>query len=309
MSLIIKELLQIGESALEKAGCMDPRIDVELIMRFLLKLDKQQLFIKSPALLDEKTCEAYFKLVDIRAGGMPVQYITGEQEFMGISFKVNENVLIPRQDTETLVEEVIREIKVMTTLKKVPRGGYQLLDLCCGSGAIGVSLCKLVKDVKVTAADISGKAVDVAKENAQNAGVIKLMRFEESDLFASLRKGIGGTKFHVITSNPPYIRREIIPTLQREIVEHEPMIALDGGEDGLDFYRRIVVGAPDYLKPEGLLFMEIGHDQGGAVCALASETERFEDITIIRDLAGHDRVVKCRLKTPVKASRRNRKSK
>ena len=115
--------------------------------------------------------------------------------------------------------------------------------------------------------------------------------------------------FHVIASNPPYIRTGIIPTLQREIAEHEPMIALDGGEDGLDFYRRIVVEASDFLKPEGLLFLEIGHDQGEAVCALARETERFEDITIIRDLAGHDRVVKCKLKAPEKKSRRGKKAK
>lgn len=306
MSLIIKELLQIGEAALEKAGCMDPRIDAELIMRFLLTMDRQELFIKSPSLLDEKRCEAYFKLIDIRAAGMPVQYITGEQEFMGIPFKVNENVLIPRQDTETLVEEIISDLKDMTARKKSPGGGYLILDLCCGSGAIGVSLCKLIKDVRVTATDISGKAIAVAKENAQNAGVGKLMKFAESDLFGSLRKGIRGTKYHVIASNPPYIRREIIPTLQREITEHEPLLALDGGEDGLDFYRRIIKEAPDYLKTEGLLFLEIGNDQGEAVCEMARSAEQFEEITVVRDLAGHDRVVKCKLKRPEKKSRRTK---
>lgn len=298
MSLIMKELLQIGESALEKAGCMDPRIDAELLMMFLMKMDKQQLFIKSPTLLDEKTCEAYFKLIDVRAGGTPVQYITGEQEFMGISFRVNENVLIPRQDTETLVEEIISDIKAMTARNRAPRGGYQILDLCCGSGAIGVSLCKLLKAVRVTAADVSGKAVAVAKENARNAGVSKLMKFVESDLFSALRKGIGGARFHIIASNPPYIRHAVIPTLQREIVEHEPLMALDGGEDGLDFYRRIIAAAPDYLRPAGMLYLEIGHDQGGDVCALIRDSGRFDGFIVVRDLAGHDRVVKCRLKTP-----------
>ena len=304
MSLIIKELLQIGESALSKAGCMDPRIDAELIMMFLLKMNKQELFIKSPNMLDEKTCDAYFKLIDTRAGGMPVQYITGEQEFMGIRFTVNENVLIPRQDTETLVEEAINAIKA-TALggRKAPRGGWQILDLCCGSGAIGVSICKLVRDAKVTASDISGKALSVAKENAHNAGVAKLMKLIEGDLFNPLQKGIGKTKFHMILSNPPYVRREVIPTLQREIVEHEPMMALDGGEDGLDFYRRIVTEAPDYLRPGGLLFLEIGHDQGVAVCALAEDTGRLDDIRIIRDLAGHNRVVSCRLKAVEKKRR------
>ena len=309
MSLIMKELIQIGESALDKAGCMDPKIDAELIMMFMLSMNRQQLFIKSPNLLDEKTCEAYFKLIDVRAGGTPVQYITGEQEFMGISFIVNENVLIPRQDTETLVEEVIREVKEGTAQNKAPRSGYQILDLCCGSGAIGVSLCKHLEDVKVTAADVSDKAIAVAKMNAQNAGVGKRMKFLAGDLFGSLRKGIGGTKFHMIVSNPPYIKRDVIPTLQREVAEHEPMLALDGGEDGLDFYRRIIKEAPDYLKPNGLLFLEIGHDQGEEVCALAEDTDRFEDLQIIKDLPGLDRVVRCRLKAPVKTSRRKKKEK
>lgn len=305
MSLIIKELLQIGEAALDKAGCMDPRIDAQWMMRFLLKMDKQQLFIKSPNLLDEKSCEEYFRLIDIRAGGMPVQYITGEQEFMGISFKVNEDVLIPRQDTETLVEEVIRYFKEEAAQNKTPRGGYQILDLCCGSGAIGVSLCKHLKDVKGTAADISGKAIAVAKENARNAGVDKLMKFVESDLFGSLKKGIGRVKYHVIASNPPYIERAVIPTLQREIAEHEPMIALDGGEDGLDFYRRIVVESPGYLRPQGVLFLEIGCNQGEAVWNLARDTGRFEDVEIIKDLAGLDRVVKCRLADKLSERKKN----
>ena len=306
MSLIIKELLQIGESALSEAGCMDPRIDTELIMMFLLSINKQQLFIKYPSLLDENSCESYFKLIDIRAAGMPVQYITGEQEFMGIPFKVNENVLIPRQDTETLVEEIISMVKEQ---KKDPRGGYQILDLCCGSGAIGVSLCKYLKNVKVTAADVSGNALSVARENAESAKVVKQMKFIEGDLFSTFRKGIGGTKFHIIASNPPYIKKDVIPTLQREIAEHEPLLALDGGEDGLKFYRRILAEAPDFLRPAGMLFLEIGHDQAEAVTALARDMERFETIEVVKDLADNDRVVKCTLKVPVKASRRKEKVK
>lgn len=306
MSLIIKELLRIGETALDKAGCLDPKIDAELIMMFLLSFNKQQLFIKSPSLLDEKSCEAYFKLIDIRAGGMPVQYITGEQEFMGISFKVNEDVLIPRQDTETLVEEIIKITKEQTKQKKAPRGDWQILDLCCGSGAIGVSLCKYIREAKVTASDVSAKAIAVARENAASAGVSKQIKFVESDLFGAFRKGLAGMKFHIIASNPPYIRRDVIPTLQREVAEHEPLLALDGGDDGLKFYRRILAEAPDYLKPQGMLFLEIGHDQGEAVCSLAADMERFEEIEMIKDLAGHDRVVTCRLKAPVKGTRRGR---
>lgn len=306
MSLIIKELIQIGTTALEKAGCLDPRIDAELIMMFMMKLDKQQLFIKSASLLDEKTCEAYFKLIDIRTGGTPVQYITGEQEFMGIPFKVNENVLIPRQDTETLVEEVIHDLKALDSRKKRTGGDWQILDLCCGSGAIGVSLCKLLKGLKVTGSDISSKAVEVARENASNAGVMKYMKFVEGDLFNPLRKGLGGAKYNVIVSNPPYVRRDVIPTLQREITEHEPLSALDGGEDGLDFYRRIAAEASAYLKRDGMLYLEIGYDQAQAVCALLEGPGRFEGVAVVRDLAGHDRVVKCRLKAPEKKTRRNK---
>lgn len=296
MSLIIKELLKIGETALEKAECMDPKLDAELLMLYLLSINKQQLFMKSPTLLDEKTCEAYFKLIDTRAGGMPVQYITGEQEFMGIPFLVNENVLIPRQDTETLVEEALSEIEKETGSGRTPRGGYQILDLCCGSGAIGVSLGKLLNHAKVTATDISKKALEVAEQNAKNAGVGKKIKFVESNLFATLRKGIRGSKYHLIISNPPYIESEVIPTLQREVREHEPMIALDGGPDGLNFYRRIVEEAPDYLKKGGLLMLEIGHNQGIALRELIGEIGKYEEPEVIKDLAGHDRVVKCRIK-------------
>ncbi|MGI6747137.1 MAG: peptide chain release factor N(5)-glutamine methyltransferase [Anaerovoracaceae bacterium] len=293
MSLIIKELMQIGESALKKAGCIDAKIDAELLMQFLLSLNKQQLFIKSSSLLDEKSCEEYFKLIDLRSMGKPVQYITGEQEFMGIPFKVNEDVLIPRQDTETLVEEVINEVKSLVSQKKIPGGWFQILDLCCGSGAIGISLCKYLTNVKVTATDISSKAILIAKENAENAGVSKSIRFEESDLFSSLRKGLGTTKFHIIVSNPPYIESDVIPTLQREIREYEPMIALDGGKDGLDYYRRIIAESPAFLKPNGMLFLEIGYNQGTAVCSLLEEPGRFNNIEVIKDLSGHERVVKC----------------
>lgn len=296
MSLTIKELMQIGESALKKAGCMDAKIDAELIIQFLLSLNRQQLFLKSSSLLDEKGCEEYFKLIDLRYNGKPVQYITGEQEFMGIPFKVNEDVLIPRQDTETLVEEVIKEVKNRISQKKVPIGSFQILDLCCGSGAIGISLCKYLPSVKVTATDISSKAIIIAKENAENAGVSKSIRFVESDMFSAFRKGFGAAKFHIIVSNPPYIESDVIPTLQREIREYEPIIALDGGKDGLDYYRRIAEESPAFLKPSGMLFLEIGYNQGAAVCSILEKTGHFDNIEVIKDLSGHDRVVKC-LKT------------
>lgn len=293
MSLIIKELLQIGETALTKAGCSDPRIDAEILMCHLLSLTKSQLFIKYPSLLDEKTCHEYFELVDRRSTGVPVQYITGEQEFMGLSFRVNEHVLIPRQDTETLVEEVMESIKDRRQKGRSHGENYRILDLCCGSGAIGLSLAKLVQDVKVTASDISEKALTVAKENAKGIGVEKKVKFVQGDLFASLRKGLGSKKYHYILSNPPYIPRNVIPSLQREVREHEPILALDGGEEGLDFYRRILAEAPDYLSKNGILFMEIGYDQGEALGRLIAESGKYQAWEIIKDLAGLDRIVKC----------------
>ena len=296
MSLIIKEMLKIGETALEKANCPDPKIDAELLMCHLLSMNKQQLFIKSPTLLDEKTCDAYFNLIDIRAEGMPVQYITREQEFMGISFYVDENVLIPRQDTETLVEEAINEIKTDFEKKKRGRGSASVLDLCCGSGAIGVSLCKYLSEIKVTAADISGKALAIAAQNAKKTGVAKRMKFVKSDLFSSLKTGLAGSKFDYIISNPPYIERAEIPKLQREVSEYEPFLALDGGEDGLEFYRRITAEALPYLKKGGMLMLEIGYQQSAAVIDLIEEKGCYDKPVIIKDLAGLDRVIKSRIR-------------
>lgn len=296
MSLIIKELLNLGETALNKAGCMDARLDAELLMCHLLSINKTQLFIKWPTLLDEKSCEEYFRLVDIRGAGMPVQYILGEQEFMGISFVVNPDVLIPRQDTEILVEEAIAQLnRGFGPKKKPPMRGYQVLDLCCGSGAIGISLCKLQGNVQVTAADISRKALEVAKENARKTEVVEAMSFVESDLLTGLNKGMRKRKYHLIVSNPPYIESDVIPTLQREVAIYEPRIALDGGQDGLDFYRRIFAEAPNYLQKNGVLLLEMGCEQGPALMRLAQEEDKFENLKIMKDLAGLERIFSCTL--------------
>lgn len=291
MSLIVKEILQIAERMLQDSHCMDPKLDAELLFCHMLSIDKTQLFLRRPTVLDERSCEEYFGLIDMRAMGTPVQYITGKQEFMGISFKVNEHVLIPRQDTETLVEEVIKELKN----SKKPLGGYDVLDLCCGSGAIGVSLSKFFPDMKVTAVDISEEALMVAKENAHKARLNKKIKFIQSDLFGAMKKGMGNKRFNFIVSNPPYIATHLIPILQREVKEHEPMLALDGGADGLEFYRKIIQEADAHLKKGGQLFLEIGHDQGDQVLQLLSESGKYKDAMVIKDLAGLDRVVKCSL--------------
>jgi release factor glutamine methyltransferase len=297
MSLLIKDILNIAQARFTEEGCLTPKLDAEHLFCYMLNRDKTFLFLHYGDELDEKACEEYFQLVDIRAGGKPVQYIIGKQDFMGLTFKVNEHVLIPRQDTETLVEKALEEIKSC----KVPISGLQVLDLCCGSGAIGISLAHHLKNlkIKITASDISPEALKVAKENARLNDVTGVIQFVESDLFAAFpknRKGKGKRLFDFIVSNPPYIPRDILPTLMREVRDHEPMLALDGGVDGIDFYIRILGEAHAYMKKEAFLFLEIGHDQSEIIIALTEAAGAYQPPQIIKDLAGQDRLALVRLK-------------
>ena len=292
MSLPLKELIKIGENQLADAGVADAAIDAKLLYRYVDKLDAVGLMMHWQDILPDNTCEEFLDLVARRAAGEPLQYITGTQEFMGLEFKVNPSVLIPRQDTETMVEDAIELIEKGTVRGETyAKAGAlkDVLDLCCGSGAIGVSIAKLCSKTKVTCSDISEDALNVAKENAKsNSAKVK---FEKSDLFEAFSGGLGKKKFDLIISNPPYIKSEVISTLQTEVKDHEPMMALDGGEDGLDFYRLIAEKAPDHLSKDGMLMMEIGHDQGEDVCRLLEDTERFEKVVCLKDLAGRDRIV------------------
>jgi len=289
MSIIVKEAMEMAEKVLEKAGCLDPKLDAERLFQFQHNLDNTGLFLMKPKTLDQKETEQYFELVDIRTTGMPLQYITGTQEFMGLSFKVNENVLIPRQDTETLVEEALHYI----------RDKDKILDLCCGSGAIGISLAHYCREagkkVKVTGSDVSEKALAVARENAKALGVEKWITFAQGDLFLPFNKRFSKQKFNLIVTNPPYIKSAVIPTLQREVKDHEPILALDGGVTGLDFYRRILAEAWHYLEKGGMLMMEIGHDQGADMEALFEGNARYTGFRLLPDLAGHDRVAVLKL--------------
>ena len=293
MSLPLKELIKIGENQLREAGVMDSARDAKDLYCFIDKLDAVGLMMHWQDILADNTCEAYFELIERRAGGEPMQYITGVQEFMGLTFNVNPSVLIPRQDTETMVEDAL-ELMSKGTLRGevfVEKPNFKdVLDLCTGSGAIGVSLAKLGNDLKVTCSDLSKDALATAKGNALANG-LKSIKFEQGDLFAPLRGKLGSKKFDFIISNPPYIESEVIPTLQTEVKDHEPMMALDGGEDGLDFYRQIAIEAPSHLKKGGVLMMEIGYNQGEAVCNLLEKTARFEKVVCLKDLAQKDRIV------------------
>lgn len=289
-------LVKEGEYRLSKAFCMDPKIDAEELFCFLTGMDKVTLFLKAEEEVDGETEEKYMELIEKRASRIPLQHITGVQEFMGHTFKVSPEVLIPRQDTETLVSEAAKIIQEtprekLTFMEKL-RGAreWEILDLCCGSGAIGISLAKIFSNVRVVATDISREAIKLAEVNAR--ALRTKVRFIQGDMFAAA----GDRKFDMIVTNPPYIKTNMISILQDEIKKHEPLSAIDGGRDGLKFYRIITEHAAEHLKEGGFLLMEIGHDQGEDLRKMLKDSGKYTAAEVIRDLPGKDRVVKCRLK-------------
>ncbi len=295
MSLSVKEILAIGKRQLEDSGVMDADIDSKTLYCFMTNIDRSKLILEYQNILQDRLCDEYFALLDRRCSGVPIQHILGYQEFMGFDFKVNEHVLIPRQDTETLVEDaisVVTEGKLRgeeLTLPKLRDG--ECLDLCCGSGAIGISMAKLCPNMKITCSDVSSEALAVAKENAQLNQVSKNIKFECGNMFEPFRGRLRNKRFEMIITNPPYIKSDVIPTLQREVKDHEPMLALDGGADGLDFYRLIIDEAPKHLKKGGVLMMEIGHDQREECLGLLEESGHYSQCRGLKDLAGRDRII------------------
>ena len=267
------EALKLGEKVLETASIVEAKLDAWLLLEMVCKIDRSFYYLHMEDDLLEEQVSEYEIALKKRAEHVPLQYIVGETEFMGLKFKVNSSVLIPRQDTETLVEEAL---KVITP-------GMRVLDLCTGSGCIIVSILHNVADVEGCAIDISKQALNVAKENAKMNEVAVL--FERSDMFDN----VTGT-FDVIVSNPPYIPTEVIPKLMPEVRDFEPMDALDGKEDGLYFYRRIADECKKYLNPGGKILVEIGYDQGEAVSELFRQAG-LSDVRVIKDLAKNDRVV------------------
>lgn len=295
-------LIKEGEYRLAKAGCPEARIDAEALYCFLTGTDKLQVFLRGEEEAGEEVERKYMALIARRADRIPLQYITGEQEFMGHRFKVDQSVLIPRQDTETLVVEAARTIQSsardkLSLLEKL-RGGreWDVLDLCCGSGAIGISLAKICDNIHITGTDISDAALAVARVNARALHVKEV--FLQGDLFEALPEAGKDPRFDMIVCNPPYIRTNMIGVLQDEVKRYEPRQALDGGRDGLDYYRRIVAEAPRHLKKDGYLFFEIGHDQGEDLRKMLHDDGRYRAAEVIRDLPGRDRVVKVQLATP-----------
>lgn len=273
------------KDAIEKAALMfkveqidTPKQKARLLMQFVLNKPRQYLIVYDKRNLTKEEQEKYFFYADKIKKGTPLQHITHTQEFMKLNFFVNEDVLIPRPDTECLVEEVIKVAK-KTKAKKI-------LDLCTGSGAIAISLAKYIENSQIVASDISDKALKIAIKNAKINEVENQIYFLRSDLFQKVPK----EKFDIIVSNPPYVKRQDVKKLAKD-VQKEPIQALDGGWDGLDFYRKIVTNASDYLKYKGYLFFEIGYNQKEDVLDILKYEKKYTKLTTKKDLFDNDRVV------------------
>ncbi|MBR5228304.1 MAG: peptide chain release factor N(5)-glutamine methyltransferase [Firmicutes bacterium] len=287
MTRTFGEILNTGITRLADADIADAKRDAEELLLYITGESRMFLFMGRGKEASSEQEERYLELIEKRAGGYPLQYIVGTQEFMGLEFEVNENVLIPRQDTETLVELALEEAKGM-------KADMRILDMCSGSGAIAVSMAHFILGAQVTACDLSDGALEMTKRNAARNCVADRVTVKKSDMFNVQDAGEvapleGG--FDMILSNPPYIETKVIDTLQTEVKDYEPMMALDGGDDGLVFYRILAEEAPSRLNENGVLIMEIGHDQGQSVPELLEKTEKFKDIRVIKDLPGLDRVV------------------
>lgn len=278
MDMTIKEAIGKATIKLKTKNIDSPKLKARLLMQYVLKQSRQYIMVYDENKLTQAQEEKYFKAIEKLIKGIPLQHITHQQEFMKMNFYVNEDVLIPRADTEVLVEEVI-QIAEKINAKKI-------LDLCTGSGAIAVSLAKYIENSQLTATDISEEALTIAERNAENNNVEKQIAFVPSDLFEELPR----EKYDIIVSNPPYIKREVIKTLEKE-VQREPLMALDGGWDGLDFYRKIIYQADEFLKYGGYLCLEIGYDQKIDVIDLIEKEEKYTNIYSKKDLYGNDRVI------------------
>lgn len=274
--MTIKEMLSKGMIILKGNNIDSPKLKARLLLQYILKKPRQYLIVYDNEEVGKKEQWEYFVNIEKLANGVPLQHITHHQEFMKMDFYVNENVLIPRPDTEILVEEAIKIAKKMNQPK--------ILDLCTGSGAIAISIAKNVPDAEVYAIDISQKALDVANKNAKELDA--KVKFIKSNLFNKMNK----MKFDIIVSNPPYIKKDVISCLSKE-VQKEPELALDGGIDGLDFYRKITEQAIDYLKLGSYLCFEIGYDQKDEVLDIIKKQEHYSNIYCKKDLGGNDRVI------------------
>ncbi len=288
--MTVGEALNRAVEELKKSDVPDPDIEAEFLLTHLLKCKRHELFLNSRRALSEGEETIFREYVKRRAEREPAQYIVGEAEFRGLKFKVTRATLIPRPETELLVDEALFSAKGSKAEKLIA------IDLCTGSGCIAVAFAKEVKDCLVYATDIEEAALKIARDNAEENGVADKIKFLQGDLFKPLSGlGISG-KVRLILSNPPYVSKKEMDSLQPEVKDYEPGAALYGGEDGLDFYRRIISGSPSYLSPGGYLILEMGWGQAKEIKGLASKSNAFTEPEIRKDYSGIDRVFKARLK-------------
>ncbi|MCI9397235.1 MAG: peptide chain release factor N(5)-glutamine methyltransferase [Lachnospiraceae bacterium] len=267
-----------GAARLGEADIEEAELDARLLLEFVCGTDRNTLLVHGERDVSEEEYGRYCGLIERRAAHVPLQHLTGEQDFMGLTFLVNKDVLVPRQDTEVLVEEAMKHL----------HDGMRILDLCTGSGCILLSLLHYSNDCEGVGVDLSARALSVAGKNYEIQRTQRpdmKARFLEGNLFEGLED-----RFDMIVSNPPYIKTDVIDTLMPEVREYEPVMALDGGTDGLAFYRRIAGDAGAYLNGGGMLFFEIGCEQAADVCKIM-EAAGFREVEVVKDFAGLDRVV------------------
>lgn len=285
----VRDLLRLGAERLAAAGIASPRLDAEVLLAHGLALTREQLLLAGDAPLISAAAQVCEMLLRRRLAGEPVAYITGRQEFWSLEFAVTPAVLIPRPDSERLVEVTLEWAARCAAARPL-----RIADLCTGSGALAISLARELPAARFWLTDISPAALEIARGNAESHGVAQRMEFFTGDLFAALAPRLA--PMDLLLCNPPYVRRGEIAKLAREVSQWEPRLALDGGDDGLDFYRRLVAAAPDYVAPQGALVMEIGADMARQVAVLCAAAGSYGECEIFQDYAGRDRVVLAQLK-------------
>ena len=273
-----KDLFEQTANTLERVGIPEAKLDARLLLEYICGTDHSTLFAHPERKISSDELERFNELLKRRMGREPLAYILGTWDFMGLSFNVNKNVLIPEQDTEILVEEALRFCE----------DGMRILDLCTGSGCIAISLLNYTNNTMAHGTDISKEALEVAQGNADRLGLSERIKFEQADLFPT----DSSKKYDILVSNPPYIESAVIDSLAPEVKDHEPRLALDGDEDGLKFYRRIIDNTGELLLSNGYIFLEIGYDQADKVKELMENNGRFHEIEVIKDYSGNDRVIR-----------------
>ncbi|RKD30882.1 peptide chain release factor N(5)-glutamine methyltransferase [Thermohalobacter berrensis] len=286
--MTINDLLKKGIYILLENNISNPQLDVELLLSYTLNVDKVYIYTHRDEEVSNESVDNFLKLIDRRKQGYPLQYILKKQEFMGLDFCIEEGVLIPRQDTEVLVEKIIN---IVNNGHFKDRKVINIVDIGVGSGAISLSLVHYLEKAHVYSIDIDNKAIEITRKNSVRLGLEDKITLLKGNLFSPLTPLNLENKIDIIVSNPPYIPSQDIDTLQVEVAKYEPRKALDGGIDGLDFYRKIIPESIKYLRKDGVLAFEIGYNQGNEVANLIKESGSFKGVEVIKDLAGLDRAV------------------